>query len=411
MRFAALVWVLLLLFAPRLSAQAAPPQDTRAAYRELISKALQEYSLGHWAEARVYFADAHAIWPNARTLRGLGMVCYEARAYDESIGFLQRALDNPVQPLPAKLAVEARDLLEQAKRFVGRVVVEVNPSIGTVTIDSKPLEVRADGSVFVNPGEHQLDVTASGYQPTHREFVVDAGQHLRLYVELNAPSQERALGPSGPSRPSRPNETETESVSPQVSAPEPRPTAPPTLVLENQQPVVALVLSGLGLAAIGTGWAYYAVHNDARLSLWRHMILSDEPFDSRVVQRYRTSEAIALAGAAGGSLLLSMATYFWLPDDPDVPAWAVLAGTVGVAIGVTALVFALGAKHCDLANRSPDCQQVSADRSFAPMLALQALPFLSLPLMYAVRPRTYEQQTALSLSWVNGPYLRLAGRF
>jgi hypothetical protein len=100
-----------------------------------------------------------------------------------------------------------------------------------------------------------------------------------------------------------------------------------------------------------------------------------------------------------------------LPDDPGVPAWAVVAGTLGVAIGVTALVFALGTEHCDLANRSAACQLVPADRSFAPMLALQALPFLSLPLMYAVRPRTYQQEAALSLSWVDGPYLRLAGRF
>jgi hypothetical protein len=328
------------------------------------------------------------------------MACYEARAYDESIAFLQQALDNPVQPLTAKLATEARDLLEQAKRFVGRVVVEVKPEVGTVTIDSKPIEAHADGSVFVNPGEHELDVTASGYQSVHREFVVDAGQRLRLYVELISLAHEQVGA-----------KPEPDEVASHAAESDPRPTAPPSLVLANQQPAVALVLSGLGLVALGTGWAFYAVHNNARLSLWDHMIVSDAPFDLQVIQRYRTSEAVALGVTAGGALLLSVATYFWLPDDPGVPAWAVVAGTAGIAIGVTAVVFALAVEHCDLTNRKLDCQRVTADRSFAPMLALQALPFLSLPLMYALRPRTYEEQVALSLSWANGPYLRVAGRF
>jgi len=403
MRFAALAWMAcLMLILPHVSAQAAPPADTRAAYRALIAKALQEYSLGHWAEARVYFSDAHAIWPNARTLRGLGMACYEARAYDESIDFLQRALENRVQPLTTKLATEARELLDQATRFVGRVVVDVQPSIGAVTIDSKPVQTRSDGSIFINPGEHQLDVTASGYELVHRKFVVDPGQRLRLHVELISLSQEHAsTGAEATPTPRR------------VANPAPLPAAPPRLVLANQQPTAALILTGLGLAAIGTGWAFYAVHDNARLSLWNHNVVSADPFDPAVIERYRTSEAIALAATGGGSLLLSLATYFWLPEHPGVPAWAIVAGTVGLGIGVTALALSLAVEHCDLSNRNLDCQRVVADRSFGPMVAMHALPFLSLPLMYALRSRTYEEQVALSLSWsqAGGPYVRLAGRF
>src|SRR5437763_10868 len=59
------------------AAQASAEQN----YDELIRQAVTEFSLGHWTEAKVFFARAHARNPNARTLRGLGLSCYEARSY------------------------------------------------------------------------------------------------------------------------------------------------------------------------------------------------------------------------------------------------------------------------------------------------------------------------------------------
>ena len=64
MRLASIFGMMLALqlaLAPaHVGAQEELPRAQQARYRELIGKALQEYQLGHWPEARVFFADAHS---------------------------------------------------------------------------------------------------------------------------------------------------------------------------------------------------------------------------------------------------------------------------------------------------------------------------------------------------------------
>lgn len=52
-------------------------QKEPAGYRDAIDTALQEMGLGNYEEAREQFARAHALSPNARTLRGLGISEFE----------------------------------------------------------------------------------------------------------------------------------------------------------------------------------------------------------------------------------------------------------------------------------------------------------------------------------------------
>ncbi|MEY4575805.1 MAG: hypothetical protein RL701_508, partial [Pseudomonadota bacterium] len=199
MRHAAWVGVLLLLFMPaRGFAQADSAREAPPAYREHIAKALQEFSLGHWSEARVYFAEAHALWPNARTFRGLGMACYEARDYSEAIDFLEQALQNSTQPLTPKLAAESRDILQQAKRFVANVRIDVVPANAVITIDDRALVRRPDGGTMLNPGEHQLDVSADGFQDLHRSFMAEAGQSLRVHHKLTPLGATAVANPGDP---------------------------------------------------------------------------------------------------------------------------------------------------------------------------------------------------------------------
>src|SRR5688572_7254192 len=64
-------------------APATPPLDPseNPDYKRAVEEALKEYGLGHFEEARSLFRRAHGIYPNARTLRGLGMVEFELRHY------------------------------------------------------------------------------------------------------------------------------------------------------------------------------------------------------------------------------------------------------------------------------------------------------------------------------------------
>ena len=414
MRLASILWMLLALAPAPVWAQDALPKAQQSRYRDLIAKALQEYSLGHWPEARVFFSDAHSLWPNARTFRGLGMTCYEGRNYVEAIGFLEQALENRTQPLTDKLAAEARNILEQAKRFVSSVYITVSPEGATVTVDDKSLERRFDGAVLLDPGEHQLDVSAPGYHPSHRSFVAEAGRPMHLRVDLNS---DTPLTPEAADMP--------EDMPPEAAARRPTKKSPPAAAEEElsfgeQSPGAAAALVGAGLASITTGWVFFDLRNKVRVGLWWKQVQTplDMPPDLEQadLRSMNTRGAIAIAASSAGAVMFSVAQAFWLPDDPGVPAWAWVAGVAGVGLAVSAVVLATSSRHCAVTDQDAACQPVTADVMLAPMVGSLAIPFLTLPIMYAVRERIPLKDTQVSFSLGQGARnpgfsLQIAGRF
>ncbi|HKU44392.1 MAG TPA: hypothetical protein VJR89_39805 [Polyangiales bacterium] len=167
----------LALAAPRGSAQ---PD----AYQDAIGKALQEFELGHWTEAKVFFAQAHAIRPSARTLRGLGLTCYESRNYVEAIDYLQRALASTVQPLTPQMRAAAQKLIDESRQFVMHVRIELEPAHAELRVDGVPLALAADGGALLDPGEHELSATAPGYAELQRRVNTEGGSQLSLHLAL-----------------------------------------------------------------------------------------------------------------------------------------------------------------------------------------------------------------------------------
>lgn len=381
-----------------ISAQDKPSPAKHAQYRELVEKALQEYALGHWPEARVFFSDAHALWPNARTLRGLGMTCYEGRSYVEAIGFLEQALESPTQPLTPRLATEAQGILAQAKRFVAPTFIDTSPERTELSLDEQPLKRQKDGAVLLNPGEHVLQVASPGYQTERRTLHAEAGRELHVQVDL------RSVGELQPS-----------AASVSRSVPDPsalgRPSAPVRDMLAGQSVAAAGALSVLGLAGLTTGWVFYALRNDLRVELWESGLTRDAGFEQSQYNEYQTRGGVALAAAGAGALSMSLAQYFWLPDDASVPTWSWVLGGVGAAVALGALSWAVFGDHCEVTDRYAFCRSTLSDRHFAPMLALQAVPLVSLPLMYAVRERVPATVTVGMRDGGRSLMLELAGRF
>ena len=69
------VWIVgVLCVSLGLSHVALAQEDAEAQYKQLIQQALGEFRRQNWPEARVLFRRAHALSPNARTLRGMGVV-------------------------------------------------------------------------------------------------------------------------------------------------------------------------------------------------------------------------------------------------------------------------------------------------------------------------------------------------
>lgn len=165
---------------PRVSAEPAPES---AQYRDLVEHALVEYQAKHYPEARALFAQAHKLAPSARTLRGLGLVAYELRAYGESLEYLRAALASTVKPLDPALRTETVRLVERASAFVATLELTLVPADTTVSVDGHPLDT-ATGVLTLNLGQHALRFAAAGFKSEKRTLAVRGGEHEAWRIEL-----------------------------------------------------------------------------------------------------------------------------------------------------------------------------------------------------------------------------------
>lgn len=155
-----------------------------AGYRETIEQALSEYGHQNYEEASTLFSRAHALYPNARTLRGMGMAAFELRRYEESANQLEAALDSKVRPLEGDLRSETSALLTRARGFLAVVNVEIKPTTATLLLDGQP--VKPGNELNLRLGEHVLEVRAEDYRPERRTLRVHGGEVLRIEISLQS---------------------------------------------------------------------------------------------------------------------------------------------------------------------------------------------------------------------------------
>jgi hypothetical protein len=116
---------------------------------------------------------AHALYPNARTFRALGMVEYELRNYPGSIVYLERALEDKVRALDATARADAERLIAQARVYVARYTLVLQPGDAAVSVDGAPAQLDERHVLLLQVGDHVLDVRAPGHLPVHRELHVE----------------------------------------------------------------------------------------------------------------------------------------------------------------------------------------------------------------------------------------------
>lgn len=151
-------------------------------YRGLVHDALREYDAGNYDEARSLFARAHAVFPNARTHRGIGKADFELRNYAESIAQLEQALGSTVRPLDEKLRADTEELLSRARAFVGWLVVQTKPPATEVRIDGVPVDMTLGQPVVVKLGEHLVEASVAGYAPEKRHVRAEGGATQTLTI-------------------------------------------------------------------------------------------------------------------------------------------------------------------------------------------------------------------------------------
>jgi hypothetical protein len=168
----------MLLVAPaRAGAQSAAKDE----YPKLAEEAVREFNAGNFAEARALFERAHALKPNARTLRGLGLCSFELRHYVQAISELESALHDTRNPLNKSQRREVSDVLGRAQRYVVRVEVELAPAEATLLLDGTPVSGR---ELVLDLGDYTLIARAPGYQEASMKLQVEGGDARKVRLEL-----------------------------------------------------------------------------------------------------------------------------------------------------------------------------------------------------------------------------------
>lgn len=166
-------------------------------YGPLIDAAIEEFAAERWAEARAIFERAHAMYPNARTLRGIGMAAYELRDYVEAHRALEAALASTRRPLRDDQRAQIEALLTRTRLFVGRFALGPIPEGATLAVDGRVVPVEP--TILMAIGDHELVLRdAEGRAHRARVSVRGGEEDVALRFLADDPSAARAVAVEPP---------------------------------------------------------------------------------------------------------------------------------------------------------------------------------------------------------------------
>jgi hypothetical protein len=155
-------------------------------YKDLVREGMLRYTRGLWDEANAYFRKAHELAPNARTLRGLALVGYDSKHFVQAIDYAEQSLVHPVQPLNDQMKDGLKKLIDQAQSQVARAELITTPADAELRVDGALVARRADGRVWMDPGAHEISVSAPDYTTETRRLELTEQQQARLEVALTS---------------------------------------------------------------------------------------------------------------------------------------------------------------------------------------------------------------------------------
>jgi hypothetical protein len=154
-------------------------------YGALVRVAVKAYEARDYVAARSLFEHAHHLYPNARTLRGIGIVALEQGDYVLCATSMEAALSSTERSLDEGLRREAQGLLTRMQTLLGRVAVTVEPATARLFIDGKPWTASlGTAPVYLAPGPHAFRFEQKDYIPDEQSLSVRAGEQQTIRVTL-----------------------------------------------------------------------------------------------------------------------------------------------------------------------------------------------------------------------------------
>jgi hypothetical protein len=203
---------LLIAFTPARSFALEDSNGDSNEYTQLIQEAVERFRTRDFSRARELFKAAHALLPNARTLRGMGLSDFESGHYAVAVAELEAALFEARKPLDAQQRIEVQAVIAHARGFVGTLEIDVTPREAKLTIDG--ISVRGD-SFSLDAGDHVIHASATGYRELEQRVHVVPADLTRVSVSL---SPVQAEHPGTQSAQSRNADTDEDTAQTQQTA-------------------------------------------------------------------------------------------------------------------------------------------------------------------------------------------------
>jgi hypothetical protein len=287
-----------------LSAQAPADLD---AYDLALKEAVEAHREQRWADAHELFGRAHALYPNARTLRGLGVSAFEAGEHALALRDLEAALLHPERPFPPDLRASVQALVAHLREQVGVYVFRLDPVGAELRIDDAAPIVSPMGEVLLEPGRHRATLSRAGYVTQMLELDAHGGDRSELRV---------ALLPESIVLP------QVSAERPTVELPRPLPALGPRVDGGwTWQRTSALVTGSVGLASFVTAGALLGVANgrvrDIDDTCTRRDSGGCSPGEPEIMEKEhdipRLENAMTAANVVGSALVATSAV-LWVLD-------------------------------------------------------------------------------------------------
>lgn len=169
----------------------AQESDARALFEQGQEAARSE----RWSEALELYRRAYRIEDRPFILRNIGVCLRVLGRHVESMVVYQRLLRETDDPGERE---EIRGWIEEARRSIGTLSLRVEPADARISIDGEP--VSGQGSlrrIPLDPGDHNVLVTADGYSSSRHPVSLLPGQELSREVRLVVSTSAAAPPDSG----------------------------------------------------------------------------------------------------------------------------------------------------------------------------------------------------------------------
>jgi tetratricopeptide (TPR) repeat protein len=163
---------------------------------ELAAQAKESYKRGDAEHALALFREAHDAWGSFEACANLGAVALELGHWREAAYALQQAADaepwDPDNALARDKLPQVKERLAVALGHVGRLDVLVEPEGARLRVDGEDSGRGSQWRIYVDPGEHLLEVRADCHEPASRRIRVEAGAGQVVRLGSAAPANERS---------------------------------------------------------------------------------------------------------------------------------------------------------------------------------------------------------------------------